>query len=405
MLHGKKILLGVTGSIAAYKAAYLVRLLRKKGAVVKVIMTSGAAQFITPLTLGTLSTYPVLTEFADDQSGEWNNHVELGLWADLLIVAPATANTISKMANGICDNLLTAVYLSARCPVVVAPAMDLDMHDHVTTQDSIHKLKRDGVLVIDAEEGELASGLQGVGRMAEPDHIVDFLDRFFSKQNQLKDYHVMITAGPTYEPIDPVRFIGNQSSGKMGYALAEAFAFRGAQVTLISGPSHESVFHQRVNVVHVTTAEEMYQAVLSVYQNTDVMVLAAAVADYRPKNISPTKLKKKELEITLELEKTRDIAAELGKLKTNKQFLVGFALETDHALENAKNKIKDKKLDAIVLNSLQNPGAGFQHDTNQVTIIDKEENEIVGTLKTKRAIADDIVDFVYQQFFIKKYKK
>jgi len=401
MLQGKKIIIGVTSSIAAYKAAYLIRLFRKKGAEVKVIMTPNAVEFITPLTLATLSNHPVTIEFSDKNSGEWNNHVELGLWADLFLIAPTSANTLAKLAKGISDNLLTATYLSARCPVFIAPAMDLDMYKHASTQENILIVKKNGNFVIDPEEGELASGLVGTGRMAEPENIIEIITAFFQKGNQFKSKRILITAGPTYEPIDPVRFIGNHSSGKMGYALADAFASRGAEVVLISGPSTEEI-KQRVEMIHVMTADQMYQAVMEKYKEIDIFVLAAAVADYKPQQVSQKKIKKKDQEFDLKLVKTVDIAQELGKIKKKEQFVMGFALETDNEIENAKQKIQNKNLNSIALNSLQDEQAGFKYDTNKITIIDREGNEQKLELKTKKEIAEDILDFIYKKIMPKE---
>ncbi|MBL6444916.1 bifunctional phosphopantothenoylcysteine decarboxylase/phosphopantothenate--cysteine ligase CoaBC [Fulvivirga sp. 29W222] len=396
MLQGKKIILGVCGSIAAYKSALLVRLLVKEGAEVKVIMTTSASDFIPPLTLSTLSKHPVYSRFIKDDSGQWNNHVELGLWADLFIIAPASANTISKMAHGLCDNLLLATYLSARCPVYVAPAMDLDMYTHPSTQRNISLLEEYGNKVIDAGHGELASGLVGQGRMAEPEDILQEVKSFFDKKKALAGKKVLITAGPTYEAIDPVRFIGNHSSGKMGYALAHHMALNGAQVVLISGPSQQSVDHNNIELIKVTSAQEMYDACIQHFPNADIAVLSAAVADYKPAQMSDQKIKKKSNSLTLELVKTQDIAASLGKLKKNGQFTVGFALETENELDNAQNKIKSKNFDLIVLNSLNDKGAGFGHDTNKISIIDKQNNVRDFELKSKTDVAKDIINTIIE---------
>ena len=393
MLSGKKILLGVTGSIAAYKAAVLVRGLVKAGAEVKVIMTPSAHTFITPLTLSTLSKHPVLTHFENSESGEWNNHVELGLWADALVIAPATGNTLAKLAGGLCDNLLAAVYLSARCPVFLAPAMDLDMYQHPATKANLEKLTGYGNQLIDPEHGELASGLIGTGRMAEPDTIINHLDGFFKKKSPLTGKKVLITAGPTYEAIDPVRFIGNHSSGKMGYALAAEFATRGADVTLISGPTSLPLPHFSVHKIEVRSAEEMFNAALGSFPESDITILAAAVADYRPKEIARQKIKKTSDKMLVELEKTVDIAASLGKQKKG-QFLVGFALETENETQNALEKLKRKNFDLIVLNSLNDKGAGFGFDTNKITLLDKENNISHFELKEKKLVAGDIADEV-----------
>lgn len=394
MLAGKKILLGVSGSIAAYKSALLVRLLIKEGAEVKVVMTPSSHDFITPLTLATLSRNPVLTHFVKDSTGVWNNHVELGLWADALVIAPASANTLSKMASGICDNLLLAVYLSARCPVFFAPAMDLDMLQHPSTKDTILKLTSWGNQQINPGYGELASGLTGTGRMAEPEEILTHLNNFFSASTPLAGKKALVTAGPTHEALDPVRFIGNNSSGKMGYAIAEELANKGAEVILVSGPTSLTLSHPKINILHVTSAEEMYQACISMYSSTDISVLAAAVADYRPAQRADQKIKKTENAFTLELVKTHDIAAELGKLKKPGQFTVGFALETENEKSNAEKKRSAKNFDLIVLNSPNEPGAGFGHDTNKITLIDKNNNATEFNLKSKKEVATDIVNAI-----------
>jgi phosphopantothenoylcysteine decarboxylase/phosphopantothenate--cysteine ligase len=390
MLAGKKILLGVSGSIAAYKAAFLTRLLVKSGAEVKVIMTPSAHDFITPLTLATLSKNPVLTHFTKSDTGEWNNHVELGLWADALVVAPATANTLAKMVAGICDNLLTAVYLSARCPVFFGPAMDLDMLQHPSTRRNIETLERWGHHQLNPTFGELASGLIGTGRMAEPQEIVTYLENFFSG-SPLKGKKALVTAGPTYEALDPVRFIGNHSTGKMGFAIAEELSRQGAQVTLVTGPTNLNTSISGIEIVSVTSAEEMYQACVAHFENTDVTVLSAAVADYKPATLADQKIKKTSQVLTIELVSTRDIAAELGKLKKNGQLVVGFALETENERANAEKKIKSKNFDLIVLNSLQDAGAGFGHDTNKITLIDAKNNATEFNLKSKKEVARDIV--------------
>jgi phosphopantothenoylcysteine decarboxylase/phosphopantothenate--cysteine ligase len=390
MLAGKKILLGVSGSIAAYKAAFLTRLLVKSGAEVKVIMTPSAHDFITPLTLATLSKNPVLTHFTKSDTGEWNNHVELGLWADALVVAPATANTLAKMVAGTCDNLLTAVYLSARCPVFLGPAMDLDMLQHPSTRRNIETLERWGHHQLNPTFGELASGLIGTGRMAEPQEIVTYLENFFSG-SPLKGKKALVTAGPTYEALDPVRFIGNHSTGKMGFAIAEELSRQGAQVTLVTGPTNLNTSISGIEIVSVTSAEEMYQACVAHFENTDVTVLSAAVADYKPATLADQKIKKTSQVLTIELVSTRDIAAELGKLKKNGQLVVGFALETENERANAEKKIKSKNFDLIVLNSLQDAGAGFGHDTNKITLIDAKNNATEFNLKSKKEVARDIV--------------
>lgn len=397
MLHGKKILLGITGSIAAYKSAVLARLLVKAGAEVKVIVTDAAKDFITPLTLSTLSRNPVLSAFVKDSSGQWNNHVELGLWADAFLIAPTSANTLSKMANGLCDNLLLAVYLSARCPVIVAPAMDLDMLRHPSTHSNLEKLKTFGNLIVDPVHGELASGLTGKGRMAEPEELLEFMISFFQQDQPLKGKTALVTAGPTFESIDPVRFIGNYSSGKMGYAIAEALAAKGAQVNLVSGPTDANTIHPGISVTSVTSAEEMYQASVDVFPKTDIAVLAAAVADYKPKSVAIQKMKKSGDALTLELVKTHDIAASLGKLKSDRQVIVGFALETEHEQTNALKKLETKNFDFIVLNSLNDEGAGFGHDTNKISIIDRSHQVREFPLKSKTEVARDIVAVIIEK--------
>jgi phosphopantothenoylcysteine decarboxylase / phosphopantothenate---cysteine ligase len=397
MLKGKKIVLGVTGSIAAYKTAVLTRLLVKAEAEVKVIMTPSSKDFITPLTLSTLSKNPVLTDFIKDKTGEWNNHVELGLWADALIVAPASANTIAKMAHGLCDNLLLATYLSARCPVFIAPAMDLDMLRHRSTDSNIKKLVSYGNHLIDAEFGELASGLVGSGRMAEPENIISYLNRFFSGHRRLSGKNVLVTAGPTYEAIDPVRFIGNHSSGKMGFAIAEALANEGAKVNLVTGPTHQHTLNPGVNVKSVTSAQEMFDVCNVLFPSTDITVLSAAVADYKPLVRAEQKIKKKDDTLTLELTRTQDIAASLGKMKSNGQVIVGFALETEQEQANALKKLESKNFDLIVLNSLNDKGAGFGHDTNKITILDRQQMSKTFELKTKKEVAHDIVEAIIEK--------
>ncbi|HEA21822.1 hypothetical protein LCGC14_1077450 [marine sediment metagenome] len=391
MLQGKNILLGITGGIAAYKTTFLVRLLIKAGADVKVILTERAGQFVSPLTLATLSKNPVLTAFVNETDGgtDWNNHVEMGLWADLMIIAPATANTLSKMANGTCDNLLLATYLSAKCDVYFAPAMDLDMYRHPSSKASFEKLQSYGNLMIPATSGELASGLHGEGRMAEPEDIVAFIQNQLSQDLPLTGKKVLITAGPTYEAIDPVRFIGNHSSGQMGFELARVAANLGAKVILVSGPSHLMISHESIKVERVVSAEEMYHAVHKAYSEVDIAICAAAVADYRPKIKAEQKIKKKADAFSIDLVKTKDILSSLGKKKEN-QYLVGFALETENELENAKEKLKKKNLDAIVLNSLNDAGAGFGTPTNKITFIDKNLAIIPFELKNKAEVAHDI---------------
>ncbi|MDR2938205.1 MAG: bifunctional phosphopantothenoylcysteine decarboxylase/phosphopantothenate--cysteine ligase CoaBC [Prevotellaceae bacterium] len=392
MLNGKKIVLGITGSIAAYKAAVLVRLLVKEGAEVKVIMTDAAKQFITPLTMATLSKNPVLVEFFNPENGDWNSHVKLGLWADLFLVAPASANTIGKMACGIADNLLLTTYLSAKCPVALAPAMDLDMYAHAAHQQNLEALRTRNVLIIEPASGELASGLQGKGRMEEPEKIVEQLRAFFEKKQQLSGKHFLVTAGPTYESIDAVRFIGNYSSGKMGYAIAEELAQRGAQVTLVSGPVSVCAKHQNIKVEKVSSAEEMYNAAVRAFEAADGAVMAAAVADFTPEEKQAGKLKRKNSALTLKLAATKDIAAALGKVKRANQVLVGFALEAANEQANAEKKLREKNLDFIVLNSMNDAGAGFNVDTNKICITDKSGTKTAYDLKPKAAVAADIVD-------------
>lgn len=397
VLSGKKILLGVSGGIAAYKTAHLVRLFIKAGAQVQVVMSPASLHFVTPLTLATLSKNPVHSTFynEEDGNGEWNNHVELGLWADFMLVAPATANTLSKMANGNCDNLLIATYLSAKCPVYFAPAMDLDMYKHPSTLDSFLKLKAFGNIMIPAESGELASGLVGEGRMAEPENIVAFLENDIASKLPLKGKKILITAGPTYEAIDPVRFIGNHSSGKMGFDIANEAASKGAEVILVSGPTHLNVKNTSIQLIRVTSAQEMFEACLEHYKNVDVAIAAAAVADYRPKNVAHQKIKKNDTTFSIELEKTKDILASLGEQKKN-QFLIGFALETENEIEHAKQKIQKKNLDLIVLNSLNDKGAGFGQPTNKVTFISKDFSIEPKALKSKEEVAQDIINKVIQ---------
>ena len=399
VLSGKKILLGISGGIAAYKTAHLVRLLIKAGAQVQVVMSPASLHFVTPLTLSTLSKRPVFSTFynEEDEKGEWNNHVELGLWADLMLIAPATANTLSKMANGTCDNLLIATYLSAKCPVYFAPAMDLDMYKHPSTLASFQKLQSFGNIIIPAENGELASGLSGEGRMAEPENIVAFLEKDLLNQLPLRGKKIMVTAGPTYEAIDPVRFIGNHSSGKMGFDIATQAAKMGAEVVLISGPTHLQIDPTQVTLVPVVSAQEMYDACHQYYNAMDVAIAAAAVADYRPKNIAQQKIKKEDATLSLNLEKTDDILASLGKQKT-KQFLIGFAIETENEIENAKLKIQKKNLDLIVLNSLNDKGAGFALSTNKVTFIDRNFVVEAMELKSKEEVAIDIVTKIIQHY-------
>lgn len=392
MLRGKKVVIGVCGSIAAYKSAVLIRLLVKAGAEVQVIMTDSAKTFITPLTLSTLSTRPALSQFKKDETGLWNNHVELGLWADIVLIAPATANTMAKMASGITDNLLNAVYLSARCPVVFAPAMDLDMYQHPSIKQAMQQLSDYGNLFIDAEYGELASGLVGAGRMAEPEHIIDYLNSFFTEKGRLKDKKVLITAGPTFEPIDPVRYIGNYSSGKMGLEIGLQAKNEGAEVIMVLGPhSLPRQSLEGIQVIDITTAEEMYQACEENFAAQDIVVMAAAVADYTPSNPANQKIKKSDDTFNLSMTKTKDIAQSLGA-KKKAQLLVGFALETENELKNAQSKLQKKNLDFIVLNSLSEEGTGFKHDTNKITIIDSDNNIKEFELKSKTEVAKDIIN-------------
>ena len=398
ILSGKKVLLGITAGIAAYKSAFLVRLLVKKGAEVRVVMTPSAKDFVTPLTLSTLSKNEVLSSFTqeENENAQWNNHVELGLWADLFIVAPATANTLSKMANGSSDNLLIATYLSAKCPVYFAPAMDLDMHEHTATKETFQKLQEFGNVMIPATHGELASGLVGKGRMAEPEEIVGFLEEDLLQKAPLYGKKVLITAGPTYEAIDPVRFVGNHSSGKMGYAIAQEAADLGAKVFLVSGPTHLEVSHSFIEKIPVTSAQEMYEAVHQHFTECDIAILSAAVADYRPKEVASQKIKKKEGELTLTLEKTKDILASLGAIKKH-QVLVGFALETQNELENAKTKLQKKNLDLIVLNSLNDKGVAFGSENNKVTFIEANNKVTPFEVKSKTEVAKDLFRYLMNE--------
>ncbi|WP_298654037.1 bifunctional phosphopantothenoylcysteine decarboxylase/phosphopantothenate--cysteine ligase CoaBC [uncultured Proteiniphilum sp.] len=395
-LQGKHIVLGVTGSIAAYKSAILTRLLIKKGAEVQIVITPAGKEFITPVTLSALSGRPVISEFFASGDGSWHSHVDLGLWADLMIVAPATAATIGKMAHGIADNMLITTYLSMKAPVFVAPAMDLDMYRHISTQRNIEKLKNDGVRIIDATEGELASHLEGKGRMEEPENIVAILEQILSTGNDLNKKKIMITAGPTYERIDPVRFIGNFSSGKMGFALAEECASRGAEVILITGPTMLSATHPNILRVNVESANEMYDAALKIFPQMDGAILSAAVADYRPEQMREEKIKRSGKEkFSLSLIPNPDIAASLGKIKKPGQLTVGFALETNNEESNAMKKMEEKNLDCIVLNSLNDKGAGFGHDTNKVTILSRDGEKQSFSLKSKNEVAKDIIDTAF----------
>jgi len=394
ILRGKKILLGITGGIAAYKTPILVRLLKKAGSEIKIVLTENAKEFVTPLSLSTVSENPVLSKFKDDDEN-WNNHVELGLWCDLMLICPATANSLYKMANGNCDNLLIATYLSCKSKIFFAPAMDLDMYKHESTKQSIEKLISFGNILIPPDSGELASGLVGEGRLPEPKSIVDFLIAHYSKNLPLKNKKVLITAGPTLEPIDPVRFISNHSSGKMGYRLAEEAKRLGASVCLISGPSNETLAETSIDLVNVTTSDQMEKEVMNRYQNSDIVIMAAAISDYTPKSYSNKKIKKESESkvFTIDLKKTNDILYNLGKLKKD-QLLIGFALENNNEIKNAKKKLKEKNLDIIVLNSLNDEGAAFGHDTNKVTIIDDSLKVNHYDLKPKRFVANDIFEYI-----------
>ena len=394
MLENKKIVLGITGGIAAYKACNLARLLIKKGAEVQVVMTPSAKEFITPLTLSTLTHKPVVSEFFDRRDGSWHSHVDIGLWADAMIIAPATASSIGKMANGIADNMLITTYLSMKAPVFVAPAMDLDMYAHPSTQQNIQRLVSYGNHIIEPGMGFLASKLEGKGRMEEPEKIVEVLEKHFSKQQSLTGKSVLITAGPTYEKIDPVRFVGNYSSGKMGYALAEACAKQGAEVTLVSGPVMLQTKHPAIRRIDVESAQEMYDAATTHFPKADIAILSAAVADFTPETTADKKIKRKGDELVLNLRPTQDIAAALGAIKNENQLLVGFALETDNEVQNAQDKMKRKNFDFIVLNSLQDKGAGFRVDTNKITIIDRQQGTTAYETKSKQEVAEDIVEYI-----------
>lgn len=399
MLKDKKIVLGITGSIAAYKSAILTRLLVKSGAEVQIISTNAANEFITPLTLSTLSKRPVLSSFKKDETGEWNNHVELGLWADLILIAPASANTIAKCAHSICDNLLIATYLSAKCPVAFAPAMDLDMYQHQSTKDNLDKLKSYGNIIFESASGELASGLSGQGRMQEPEDLLAALEKFFTKDQKFKGKKVLITAGPTHEAIDPVRFIGNHSSGKMGYAIASAFKNAGAEVTLITGPTNIDKPVGLANIIEVTSAEEMHAAADKYFSKTDIAVLSAAVADYKAATQATEKIKKTDdsNEMMLKLVKTPDIAKSLGAKKKAHQQIIGFALETENEESNAKKKLQNKNFDLIVLNSLRNEKSAFGYDTNQVKVFDKNGLKYESALLPKSEIAQIILEQITQE--------
>jgi len=393
-LKDKNIIIGVSGGIAAYKIPLLVRLLKKSGAQVQVLMTPAAHNFVTSVTLATLSGRPVITDFIKNKEGEWHNHVDLALWADVMIFAPVTANTLAKMAHGQTDNFLLAVYLSAKCPVMIAPAMDLDMYAHPATKANLHKLQSYGNYIIPATEGELASGLTGYGRMEEPEHIFAQINDFFKKKSNLSGKNVLITAGPTYESIDPVRFIGNHSSGKMGIALAQEAAERGAEVVLILGPTHLTVQQPNIQIVKVRNAAEMFQAVHQNFEMADITIMAAAVADFTPEQTAKQKIKKSGKAMTLQLRATKDILASLGQKKTDNQILVGFAMETENEKVNALKKLHKKNLDFIVLNSLREKNAGFKHDTNKVSILTKIGEIIDYPLKSKKAVAEDIFDLI-----------
>ena len=396
MLKGKKVLLGVTASIAAYKTAELVRLFKKAGASVRIIQTEASLDFIAPLTLATLSENRVLTKMVDSDSGEWSNHVELGLWADMMVVAPLTANTMSKMKSGECDNLLLATYFSAKCPIFFAPAMDLDMYKHPSTKANISTLQEYGNTLIPSGFGELASGLVGEGRMAEPSEIIESITAKLNNDLPLTNKKVLITAGPTHESIDAVRFIANRSSGKMGIALAIEAANKGALVSLVLGPTHLECNHTNIKVYKVITASQMYEQVNAYFSTSDIGIFTAAVADYKPNIVAKNKIKKSDDNLNISLEKTVDILEEMGNKKSDKQFIVGFALETDNEVENAKDKLKRKNLDMIVLNSLNNKGAGFQHNTNKITIIDKANNISNFELKDKSEVAKDVIDKIIE---------
>ena len=397
MLQGKNVVLAVTGSIAAYKSALIVRLLIKEGAKVKVVMTKSAIDFITPLTLSTLAKSEVYSDFTSNKDkGTWNNHVDLGLWSDYMLVAPATANTLSKMASGEANNFMMAVYLSAKCPVFIAPAMDLDMYKHQSTKDNIEKLITFGNILIYPESGELASGLEGEGRLAEPEHIIDFLNNHIKSSQPLFGKKVLISAGPTHEALDPVRYLGNRSTGKMGYAIAEQAYELGAEVTLISGPVALKNPNKGIKRIFITSAQDLYSEMTNHFDESDIVIMAAAVADYTPKTVSDSKIKKKDGELVIELKRTQDILVGLSEKKKS-QFMVGFALETNNEQENAIKKRKKKSLDLIVLNSLNDKGAGFAHNTNKITIIGKDNNIIKFELKSKQEVAKDILNQIIKE--------
>lgn len=389
-MKGKKIIIGISGSIAAYKIPMLVRLLLKKGAEVKIVMTPSAATFVSPLVLSTLTKHPVLIELSSNET--WANHVALGRWADLMLIAPASCNTIAKMANGICDNLLLAVYLSATCPVMIAPAMDEDMWNHASLQKNIVQLKSYQNIVLDTEHGELASGLIGFGRMLEIEKLVLEIDSFFNTKQRLKNKKAIVTAGPTYENLDPVRYIGNYSSGKMGIAIAETLANEGCEVVLVLGPTSLTTMHANIKTIHVRSAEEMLNACTTHFAETDIAVMSAAVADYTPMTVATSKIKKKDEEFTIQLKKTTDILKQLGSIKSKNQILIGFALENKNEKTYALKKLEEKNADAIVLNSLNDEGAGFAHDTNKISIFEKNGIETNYELKSKTAVAKDIIE-------------
>ncbi len=394
MLRGKRIIVGITGGIAAYKIALLIRILKKNGAEVKCVLTPASCDFITPLTVSTLSQNPVYINFWNQENGEWINHVELAAWGDLMVIAPLTANTLAKLTHGYCDNLLTAIYLSAKCPVMVAPAMDLDMYAHITTTENLRKLADQGVQIVPAEEGFLASGLSGKGRMSEPQTIAEEIKHFFEHKQSMKGQKVLITAGPTYESIDPVRFIGNHSSGKMGFALAENCLKRGAEVILVTGPTHCVLHHKNLIRIDITSAGELFKVAKENFSDCTGGIFAAAVSDYRPVNKATEKLKKSADTMQIELVKNPDVLKTIGETKSNKQWLVGFALETNDALKHGAEKLKKKNLDLIVVNSLEDAGAGFGHDTNKITLLDSNNKTTKFELSSKKEVANNILDYL-----------
>ncbi|HTO38171.1 MAG TPA: bifunctional phosphopantothenoylcysteine decarboxylase/phosphopantothenate--cysteine ligase CoaBC [Brumimicrobium sp.] len=394
MLKGKRIVIGVTGGIAAYKISFLIRLLKQLGAEVKCILTPASSDFITPLTVSTLSQNPAYIEFWNEENGEWTNHVELGAWGDLMVIAPLTANSLAKLANGFCDNLLGATYLSAKCPVMIAPAMDLDMYAHATTEENLKKIEDHGVKIIPAEDGFLASGLIGKGRMAEPETILEEIKSFFEISDSMKGQKVLITAGPTYEAIDPVRFIGNHSTGKMGFALAEKCLARGAEVVLVTGPTQQTLQHKNLTRIDIKSAREMLAAAQTHFPSCNGGIFSAAVADYRPKEVADKKIKKNDEEMTISLVKNPDVLHTIGETKNENQWLVGFALETNDALENAAKKLKKKHLDLIVVNTLEDIGAGFGYDTNKITLLDVNNKTTKFELKSKKEVANNILDYL-----------